>query len=75
MSDAKVHPVTKEWAERAYVDADTYRAMYERSIGDPDGFWAEQAQRIDWITPFTRVKNTAIRKFLVAVIVASFRYC
>ncbi len=33
--------------------------MYARSIADPDGFWAEQAKRLDWITPFTKVKNTS----------------
>src|SRR6185503_12935332 len=35
-----------------------YRAMYRRSIDDPDGFWAEQAKRVDWLKPFTKVKNT-----------------
>jgi acetyl-CoA synthetase len=58
MSEAKLYPVSKEWAERAYLDADEYRAMYDRSVADPEGFWAEQAQRIDWIKPFTQVKNS-----------------
>ncbi len=31
----------------------------KRSIEDPEGFWAEQAKRIDWIKPFTKVKNTS----------------
>src|SRR6185503_13990524 len=35
-----------------------YRAMYRRSIDDPDGFWTEQAKRVDWLKPFTKVKNT-----------------
>lgn len=35
-----------------------YEEMYARSISDPDGFWSEQAERLDWITPFTKVKNT-----------------
>ena len=54
-----VHPVPAEWAKRAYVDRAKYDAMYKRSIEDPDGFWAEQAARIDWIKPFTKVKNTS----------------
>ena len=58
MSDEKIYPVSSEWAERAYIDRDAYRDMYRRSVDDPDGFWAEQAKRIDWITPFTKVKNT-----------------
>ena len=33
--------------------------MYARSLNDPDGFWREQAQRIDWIKPFTKVKNVS----------------
>ena len=45
--------------ENTFVTADQYEEMYARSITDPDGFWAEQAQRLDWITPFTKVKNTS----------------
>ena len=59
MSEAKLHPVSKEWAGRAYVDAQKYRAMYRQSLEDPDGFWREQAKRIDWIKPFTKVKNVS----------------
>ena len=58
MSEAKLHPVSGEWAERAYIDAEKYQAMYRRSIEDADGFWREQAQRIDWMKPFNIVKNT-----------------
>ncbi len=42
----------------AHVDADRYAAMYAQSIDDPDAFWAREAGRIDWIAPFTRVKDT-----------------
>ena len=55
---ANVHPVTPEWAARAHVNKAKYEEMYRRSIEDPDGFWAEHAARIDWIQPFTKVKNT-----------------
>jgi acetyl-CoA synthetase len=57
MSD-KVYAVPADWAKRAWVDDAKYRAMYERSVADPDGFWREQARRIDWIKPFTKMKNT-----------------
>ncbi len=57
MTEANIHPVSKEWAARAYVDAAKYKEMYRRSIDDPDGFWAEQAKRVDWMKPFTKVKN------------------
>jgi len=55
----KIYPVSDDWAKRAQIDEPTYRAMYQRSVEDPDGFWAEQAKRIDWIQPFTKVKNTS----------------
>ncbi|SDB07436.1 acetate--CoA ligase [Bauldia litoralis] len=54
-----VHPVTDEWAKRAFVDNARYEEMYQRSVADPDGFWAEQAKSLDWIKPFTKVKNTS----------------
>jgi acetyl-CoA synthetase len=58
MSD-KVYPVPAEWAKRAWIDDAKYRALYQRSIDDPNGFWAEHARRIDWIRPFTKVKSTS----------------
>jgi acetyl-CoA synthetase len=33
--------------------------MYKASLSDPESFWANQAKRIEWIKPFTRVKNTS----------------
>ena len=57
MSD-KVYPVPPEWAERAYVNAEAYQAMYDRSVSDPEGFWSEAGQRLKWMKPFTRAKNT-----------------
>ncbi len=58
MTDEVVHSVPSGWASRAHVDNDAYLAMYEESIRDPDGFWARHGLRIDWITPYTKVKNT-----------------
>jgi acetyl-CoA synthetase len=57
MSD-KVYPVPAQWAERAYVNSATYQSMYDRSVADPEGFWSEAGQRLDWIKPYTRAKNT-----------------
>src|SRR3712207_2759401 len=59
MSDVKLHPVSDDWAARAHIDAATYADMYRRSVEDPEGFWREQAQRVDWMKPFSRVKNTS----------------
>ena len=55
----RIHPVPAEWAEKAWCDNDKYLEMYKRSIEDPDGFWAEQAERIDWIEPWHTVKDTS----------------
>jgi acetyl-CoA synthetase len=57
MSD-KIYAVSPEWAKRAHVDDAKYKEMYQRSISDPQGFWAEHGKRVDWIKPFTKVKNT-----------------
>jgi acetyl-CoA synthetase len=55
----KIYDVSAEWAKRAWVDQATYRDMYARSVNDSDGFWAEQAKRIGWIKPFTKVENAS----------------
>ena len=54
---ADVVPVPAEWAERAKVKAADYPAIYRRSLDDSDHFWREQAQRLDWIKPFSKVSN------------------
>jgi len=58
MSDT-LFPVPRDWAERAFIDKATYDDMYAQSIRDPDGFWREHARRIDWIKPFTKVKDVS----------------
>src|SRR6267143_2173862 len=58
MSD-KIYDVPAEWTKRAWVDQAKYREMYARSARDPNGFWAEQAKRIDWMKPFTKVENAS----------------
>jgi len=57
MSD-KTYPVTAEWASRAWIDDAKYKALYERSVSDPQGFWAENSRRLDWIKAPTKIKNT-----------------
>jgi acetyl-CoA synthetase len=55
----KIYPVTPDWKQRAYIDDAKYLELYARSVADPESFWADEAGRIDWIKPFTRVKNTS----------------
>ncbi len=56
-----VYPVPEAIAKAAWCDNEKYLAMYKRSVEDPEGFWAEQAKRIDWIKPFTKVKDTSFQ--------------
>jgi acetyl-CoA synthetase len=53
-----VYDVPAEWTHRAYLDDAGYRAKYEASIRNPEAFWAEEAKRIHWFKPPTRIKNT-----------------
>ncbi|WP_238367404.1 acetate--CoA ligase [Mesobacterium pallidum] len=59
MTGATTYPPSEEFVKTAHVDAAKYDAMYKASIDDPEAFWAEQGQRIDWIAPFTKVKNVS----------------
>ena len=58
MSD-KIYAVSPEWKKRAWLDEAKYKEMYAASIKDPEKFWGEQAKRIHWMKPFTKVKNTS----------------
>jgi acetyl-CoA synthetase len=60
MSDQKVYPVKPEFADSAWIDNDKYLQMYQQSVINPEGFWREQAmERIDWMRPFTKVRNVS----------------
>jgi len=56
MSD-QLFPVPESWAKSAWVDNGKYLQMYEQSVKDPEGFWGEQAKRLDWFKPWTKVKE------------------
>lgn len=58
MSEAKIYPVKADIAARTWADDTTYQAMYKASVDDPDAFWGEHGKRVDWIKPYTRVKDT-----------------
>ena len=51
-------PVPDAVRTGAHVDAEGYERMYRQSVEDPDAFWGEHGKRLDWITPYTTVKNT-----------------
>ena len=59
MSDHDLFPVPAEWAARALVDEAKYNEMYAQSVADPEAFWGEHGKRIDWIKPYTQVKDVS----------------
>ncbi|WP_312233695.1 acetate--CoA ligase [Stutzerimonas nitrititolerans] len=59
MSAASLYPVRPEVAAQTLTDEASYKALYQQSVVNPDGFWREQAARLDWIRAFTTVKQTS----------------
>ena len=59
MQEGRTFPPCPEVIKRAYINAEQYKKMYDRSINDPDGFWLEQAATLDWFK-----KPTLGRKFV-----------
>ena len=59
MSDELLFPPSTETAAHAHVDDAAYQDMYQRSITDNEGFWAEHGKRIDWIKPYSRIENVS----------------
>ena len=57
MSEQQVFPVSPEAAKRALIDAQKYKQMYARSVSDNEGFWGEMGKRIDWVRPYSKVKD------------------
>ncbi len=52
-------PVPPERARQAWIDSALYEKMYAQSIHDPDAFWGEHGRSLDWIKPYTKVKNAS----------------
>jgi acetyl-CoA synthetase len=57
-----IFPVPAEWAARAKVNSTSYTSMYAESVAYPEKFWGDQGQRLDWITPYSRVKKTSFNE-------------
>jgi acetyl-CoA synthetase len=56
---SEVYPVPDAVASAALIDNDKYLEMYEQSVNDPETFWGEHGKRLDWIKPYSKVKNTS----------------
>ncbi len=55
----ELYPVPPAVAAQAHINAETYAAQYRRSLEEPEDFWREQAASLQWIRPFTQVKDTS----------------
>ncbi|MDB2521927.1 acetate--CoA ligase [Planktomarina temperata] len=61
------YPPAAAFAASAHADKATYEAMYAASIADPDAFWDAQGKRLDWMTPYTKVKDTTFEHSGVSI--------
>jgi acetyl-CoA synthetase len=62
MTEQKIYPVPAAIAKRAWADENRYAELYAASIENPEKFWAEQAKRLDWLKPFTKVKDVSFAR-------------
>ncbi len=55
----KIYSASPAFKSTANLSAEAYQEMYSHSISDPEGFWGEQGKRLDWIVPYTQVKDVS----------------
>ncbi|MEJ0022488.1 MAG: acetate--CoA ligase [Alphaproteobacteria bacterium] len=61
MSD-QIIPVPQSALAKTHATDAAYRSMYAAAVADPEAFWGVQGRRIDWIKPYTKVKNTSFKR-------------
>jgi acetyl-CoA synthetase len=59
MSGNNIYPVSPELASKSLLTNDQYLSEYKASIEDPDAFWGEKGKILDWMKPYTKVKNSS----------------
>ena len=62
MTDSTIYNVSEEFAKNSHMDNERYLELYEQSVKDPEGFWGEMGKRIDWMKPYTQVKDVSFAK-------------
>jgi len=62
VSDPEIYPVPAELAARAHMDRAGYEAARMQARETPEAFWAEQAERLDWMTFPTKIKDVSFKK-------------
>ena len=58
----KVFKVNDEWSKIAHANKEIYESKYKKSLEDNDAFWAEEGKRIDWIKPYSKIKDVIYSK-------------
>ncbi len=59
MYEVSKHKVKAAWKKNALIDDETYQKWYKQSVSNPEKFWDKHGKRIDWMKPYTKVKNTS----------------
>ncbi|MBS3929076.1 MAG: acetate--CoA ligase [Sphingomonadales bacterium] len=59
---ASIHPVTPEWAARAFINAERYADKYRAALETPEAFWREESARLDWIRPWTKLNKCSFNE-------------
>jgi len=62
-----IFKVSKKWASKAYIDKIQYEKKYKLSIKDNEGFWKKEGKRINWIKPYTKIKDVKYSKTEVKI--------
>ena len=62
-----IYDVPTSWSKKAWATDAKYKKMYAASIKDPDKFWGEHGQRIDWFKPYTKVRNASYKPGKVSI--------
>ena len=62
MSENKIFKVNEEWSKNALINADQYESEYLKSFNNNEEFWKKQGNRIDWITPYTKIKDVSYQQ-------------
>lgn len=62
MSENKIYPVNSAVADHALINNEKYLEMYQYSVSDPEGFWNDMGKRIDWIKPYSKIKDISFAK-------------
>ena len=52
-----IYRTKKDWVNKALVNKSQYEKKYKSSIKDNDGFWKKEGKRINWIKPYTKIKD------------------